>query len=70
MKRLVADMEKFYEQIGLRKEEITKLDIKRFALRCKWIENELNELKEACYTVDQVDALIDIIYLTVGTMIK
>lgn len=40
------------------------------ALRRKWMQEELDELAEAATLVDQADALLDLIYFALGTLVE
>ncbi|WEG19061.1 HAD family hydrolase [Alkalihalophilus pseudofirmus] len=51
-------------------EKPIKLDVARVVDRYKWILEEIDEFKEAQTLVDQVDALIDTLYLTIGTLVE
>ena len=52
------------------KDKPTKMTRRRRALRAKWMREELMEFKAANNTVDQVDAMIDLIYLALGTLVE
>lgn len=52
------------------KDKPTKMTRKRRVLRAKWMREELMEFKAANNTVDQVDAMIDLIYLALGTLVE
>ena len=46
------------------------LDSKRVASRYKWMLEELDEFKEATTLTEQADAMIDLIYYALGTMVE
>lgn len=48
----------------------TEMGKERRDTRFNWILEELDEFKHADHLVDQVDALIDILYLTYGTFVE
>ena len=52
------------------KDKPTKMTRKRRVLRARWMREELMEFKAANNTVDQVDAMIDLIYLALGTLVE
>lgn len=47
-----------------------KLSGERVAKRKKWLEEELNEFANASTIEDQADAMIDTIYLALGTLVE
>jgi predicted HAD superfamily Cof-like phosphohydrolase len=42
----------------------------RVAIRARWMTEEIDELAAAEEVVDQVDAIIDIIYFALGTLVE
>lgn len=47
-----------------------KLSAERVKKRKKWMEEELNEFNKASTIEDQADAMIDTIYLALGTLVE
>jgi predicted HAD superfamily Cof-like phosphohydrolase len=47
-----------------------ELERERIELRAKWMKEEIAELLEAGDVVDQVDAVIDIIYFAIGVFVE
>lgn len=48
----------------------TGLEKPRRSKRCEWMHNEILELEMAEGVVDQVDALCDLIYFAMGTLVE
>jgi predicted HAD superfamily Cof-like phosphohydrolase len=47
-----------------------ELERERVELRAKWMNEEISELLEARDIVDQVDAVVDLIYFAVGVFVE
>ncbi len=47
-----------------------KMTKRRRTQRHKWMKEELSEFKASATVVDQVDAMIDLIYLALGTLVE
>ncbi|MBC1935736.1 HAD family hydrolase [Listeria grandensis] len=48
----------------------TMLDKERLETRISWVEEELQELRDAKTVVDQADAVIDGLYFLIGTLVE
>ncbi|QHW35846.1 HAD family hydrolase (plasmid) [Paenibacillus rhizovicinus] len=48
----------------------TMLSADRTEKRMSWIQEEVQEFKESDNVVDQADAMIDVIYFAVGTLVE
>lgn len=48
----------------------TMLTSERVAARCSWKREEIEEFEEAATVVDQADAMIDLIYFALGTLVE
>lgn len=48
----------------------TQMDTNRAAARYEWMLEELNEFIESATLVDQADAMIDLIYFALGTLVE
>jgi len=48
----------------------TKLTPERVAKRTTWMHEELREFNEAEFLVDQADAMIDLAYFVIGTLVE
>lgn len=51
-------------------EEPTQLSEDRVAARADWLMEEIEELREAQTLTEQADAMIDTIYLALGTLVE
>ena len=49
---------------------LTSLDTIRIRTRAKWMEEEVHEFIEGNSIVEQTDALIDLIYFALGTLVE
>lgn len=47
-----------------------KMTRRRRAKRCSWMKEELMEFRMAAEVTEQVDALIDLIYLALGSLVE
>ena len=52
------------------KETPTFIDNERVKARSDWMKEEINEFIEATDVIDQADAMIDLIYFALGTMVE
>jgi predicted HAD superfamily Cof-like phosphohydrolase len=65
------EIRKFHKAFGQpAPDEPTMLTPERKESRIKWMQEELDEYKEASTIYDEIDALIDILYFTVGTLVE
>lgn len=53
-----------------RQDKPTLLTRDRVAKRAKWMEEEIEELRQAQTLTEQADAMIDLIYLALGTLVE
>ena len=61
----------FHEKFGHPKsDKPIFMNSERAKIRCSWMLEEINEFIEASDIVDQVDAMIDLIYFALGTMVE
>lgn len=47
-----------------------KMDVSRSKIRYKWMLEELNEFLDAKDIVEQADAMIDLMYFAIGTLVE
>jgi len=66
-KDVKAFHEAFNHPVGTKPQMLTK---ERMMLRLKWLQEEVDEAKEATTWVDQIDALTDAMYFIVGTFVE
>lgn len=65
------DVRLFHEKFGSPHPDVpTMLTEKRARARADWMEEEIGEFLEARSLVDQADAMIDLIYFALGTMVE
>ena len=61
----------FHEKAGHPIGDVPKiLESNRLASRISWMREEVSELEEARTLVDQVDAIIDLMYFALGTLVE
>lgn len=65
------EVKKFHEAFGQPVSDLPALLEPFFVKRrTEWIEEELREFNEATNIVDQADAMIDVIYFALGTLVE
>ncbi|MEC0226623.1 pyrophosphohydrolase domain-containing protein [Paenibacillus alba] len=71
LKNAYEDIKKFHEAfqhpIGTSPQRLSE---SRKAARMAWMQEELNEYKEAATLEDEVDAMIDELYFVLGTLVE
>jgi predicted HAD superfamily Cof-like phosphohydrolase len=69
--RVFEAVRRFHQRFGLPiADRPCQLSPERVSARAKWINDEVTELAAAQSLVDQVDALVDILYLAVGSLVE
>ncbi|MBA4543584.1 MULTISPECIES: haloacid dehalogenase [Thermoactinomyces] len=64
-------VKEFHRCFGVpHKEKPEKLAMERVQKRAKWMEEEIGEFKQARTIEEQADAMIDTIYLALGTLVE
>lgn len=46
------------------------LNVDRVTKRCDWLQEEIDEFKESADIYEQADAMIDLIYFALGTLVE
>ncbi|MDD9270713.1 HAD family hydrolase [Paenibacillus sp. GCM10023248] len=71
LNKAYEDVKKFHETfehpVGATPQRLTE---SRKAARLAWMQEELNEFKEAATLEDEVDAMIDELYFVLGTLVE
>lgn len=67
----IEQVREFHQKFGHPvKDEKCDISFTRTYNRHKWMEEELDEFLEAVSYIDKVDAMIDLIYLAMGTLVE
>jgi predicted HAD superfamily Cof-like phosphohydrolase len=71
MDRAWEKVKEFHRHFGVpHREKPEKLAMERVRKRAKWMEEEIEEFKQAETIEEQADAMIDTIYFALGTLVE